>query len=752
MTSTNSSVQALLVEKVLASSGASAEDVAKTLLIQTVLKAKGVPADVIAAALNKIIKNAGNQNELISAIESSLKSNDISIDEINKVLAMSKALDGGKIRGMKDLQQILDETPTDSIDGLELTLQKIFESGALSPESMAQSVMFQKALKASGLDPNEAAKGILLQRSMIDSGMPAHEVAQAMSLSMTMDSANEQSIKELKEALRECLGRNLSAEDIDIVAAFKEAIEKGEIPKEAINLMKKAMKQRRGSVDNVCETLMSSLAASGESQDSIAKAMVKALQATGATPEEIARTMQQAMAKMGASQEEICKAMAAAMAASGASAEEIAAALKENFAKAMAADPAAAADIARAMAVALAGAGASAEDIAKTMQEALAASVSGPGGGATSPEDLLEIAQTVARVMAEAGASPEEIQLAMRNAIANASSGALDDPELMAELTKTMAKAMADAGASGEEIARAMQEALALSGQSDEEIAQTLLEAMAASGASPETIAKTMQAALSKAGLSKEEIQKRVIEAMVESGASAEDIAKTIVQQSLLDAIGGNPDDMSKELLAELRSGRDITSKTILDVLERGGIDPETAAKVVMFQKSLAAICDNPEDIVKAILLQKSWLNGYGNTPENIVKVLEDIMAEAGGDEVQKSLIELIINKMGSTDMSCDDVMKAILFDRAFDTHGATVNNIRDLFNKAYKNKSLDNKDLSKAMQDLLCNNGATADSIIRTALLQKLLTALGLSPDDVAKMFGLQKSMYDSGASPQVN
>ena len=341
--------------------------------------------------------------------------------------------------------------------------------------------------------------------------------------------------------------------------------------------------------------------------------------------------------------------------------------------------------------------------------------------------------------------------MAMRNAIANASAGALDDPELMAELTKTMAKAMADAGASGEEIAKAMQEALALGGKSEEEIAQTLLEAMAASGASPETIAKTMQAALAKSGLSKEEIQKKVIEAMVESGASAEDIAKTIVQQNLLNAIGGNPEDMSRELLAELRSGKDITCKTILDILERGGIDPETAAKVVMFQKSLAAISDNPEDIVKAILLQKSWLNGYGNTPENIVKVLEDIMAEAGGDIVQKNLIELIISKISSTDMSCDDVMKAILFDRAFDTNGASVNNIKDLFNKAYKNKQLDNKDLSAAMQDLLCNNGATADSIIKTALLQKLLTSLGLSPDDVAKMFGLQKSMYDSGASPQV-
>ena len=96
-------------------------------------------------------------------------------------------------------------------------------------------------------------------------------------------------------------------------------MEKGEIPKEAINLMRKAMKQRRGSVDNVAETLMVLLAASGQSKESIAKAMVKALQATGATPEEIAKTMQQAMAKSGATQEEICKAMASAMAASGAS-------------------------------------------------------------------------------------------------------------------------------------------------------------------------------------------------------------------------------------------------------------------------------------------------------------------------------------------------------------------------------------------------------------------------------------------------
>ena len=99
----------LYIEKALAASGASPEDIAKVLLIQSALKAKGVPSDVIAAALNKIIKNSGNQKELLDAITNSFKSDDVSIEEITKVLAMNKALDGGKIGGLKGLQQILAE-------------------------------------------------------------------------------------------------------------------------------------------------------------------------------------------------------------------------------------------------------------------------------------------------------------------------------------------------------------------------------------------------------------------------------------------------------------------------------------------------------------------------------------------------------------------------------------------------------------------------------------------------------------------
>ena len=58
-------------------------------------------------------------------------------------------------------------------------------------------------------------------------------------------------------------------------SAFQAIEEGAEIPPEAVRLLKKAMKQRRGSVDNVAASLMDTLAASGESQESVARAMVK---------------------------------------------------------------------------------------------------------------------------------------------------------------------------------------------------------------------------------------------------------------------------------------------------------------------------------------------------------------------------------------------------------------------------------------------------------------------------------------------
>ena len=58
-------------------------------------------------------------------------------------------------------------------------------------------------------------------------------------------------------------------------------------------------------------------------------------------------------------------------------------------------------------------------------------------------------------------------------------------------------------------------------------------------------------------GLSPDEIKERVLQSMLEAGATPEAIAKVMVQQELLNVIGKSPEDLSKQLLKQLRSGED---------------------------------------------------------------------------------------------------------------------------------------------------------------------------------------------------
>ena len=54
---------------------------------------------------------------------------------------------------------------------------------------------------------------------------------------------------------------------------------------------------------------------------------------------------------------------------------------------------------------------------------------------------------------------------------------------------------------------------------------------------------------------------------MLESGATPEDIAKVMVEQKLLQAIGTSPDEMSKSILKQLRSGGKMTPESLASVL-----------------------------------------------------------------------------------------------------------------------------------------------------------------------------------------
>ena len=99
----NQYLQALYVEKALAAAaGTNPEDFAKIMLIQSFLVDKGVGPDLLLQALLDLI----DDDEMSSIGDMALKAlrvGNFSIDELQKMLATSKALHGGKIRGMKEI-------------------------------------------------------------------------------------------------------------------------------------------------------------------------------------------------------------------------------------------------------------------------------------------------------------------------------------------------------------------------------------------------------------------------------------------------------------------------------------------------------------------------------------------------------------------------------------------------------------------------------------------------------------------------
>lgn len=431
--------------------------------------------------------------------------------------------------------------------------------------------------------------------------------------------------------------------------------------------------------------------------------------------------------------------------------------LKATFAKAMAANPAAAAEIARSMAEALAASGASAEDIAATLQDALAASLANATCG-EHLDELIDLADTVAKSMAEAGASPQEIAVAMKAAFAAA--GKSDDPFVAEELAISMAKALVAAGASTEDIVKALQESLKATGASKESIAQTLLTAVATSGASAEDIAKTMQTLLADSGikivkykpdncsiflipfilqftgLSEEEIQERVLQAMIEAGATPESIAKVMVHQKLLQVIGKSPEELSKVLLKQLRSGEEITLKDLNSLLSSGGISIEDAGKAVLFQKAMSQFNIGPDDIARGILLQKTMVSN-GTPREEIIETINQVLQESGLD-----LSAIDLETLTSRPATPDDIKKAFQFDKVLEAGGVTLDGLRS--------DTASKQAVSNAVKEMLHCNGATPQGVIGALLLQKIMTSLNIPPDAIAKMVLLEKSLYDSGISPQ--
>ena len=309
-----SSLQVLIAEKAMAKAGASVDLLAKAVQLQKALSEQGVPTELIAEAMSELLIEA--ESLQIPEIKDLLVGG-ITPDDVAKIIALSKSFPTSS-KGMKI------DIPLNGLNSKDSVKDVVKKAFSNDLKKFARSIVAQKAMIASGAPPESVAKVAFLTKSMSENGMSANDIANALTMAMSLSDPNNKEMAQQLEAMifdTICKGGALSMDDINMLMALSEAMENAEglVPPEAVRLFKKAMKQRRGSVDNVAETLMSSLTASGESKENVAKAMIKALKATGASPEEIAKTMYQAMEKAGATPEEMARVLAQALADSGAS-------------------------------------------------------------------------------------------------------------------------------------------------------------------------------------------------------------------------------------------------------------------------------------------------------------------------------------------------------------------------------------------------------------------------------------------------
>ena len=151
---------------------------------------------MIAEALNKILQEDSLNSKLLAeTVEAALKQDSVSTEEIGKFLALPRALDGGKkIRGMKELQQLLEAASIlDTPEAVEEVLRQIFEAGVLTREAVPKTLAFQKAIAAAGASgaAESLAKAVLMQKAMQDGGMAFNDIANALTLAMGLVTPEE---------------------------------------------------------------------------------------------------------------------------------------------------------------------------------------------------------------------------------------------------------------------------------------------------------------------------------------------------------------------------------------------------------------------------------------------------------------------------------------------------------------------------------------------------------------------------------
>merc|ERR1719436_1281617 len=153
------------------------------------------------------------------------------------------------------------------------------------------------------------------------------------------------------------------------------------------------------------------------------------------------------------------------------------------------------------------------------------------------------------------------------------------------------------------------------------------------------------------------------------------------------------------------------------NAMKVAGISKEDVAKALLVQKTLAASGITPEIMAQVVMFQKA-LAASGISPAEIAEIFNRAIAEGMSEEAVTHLIKSALEKKGC---GKDEIEKIIQLQKSL-------------------NGGLGSADkLNGNIADMLTSGKVDASLLQKAILMQKILAASGLAPEDLAKTFLLQ-------------
>ena len=730
-----------------------------------------------------------------------------SIEEVSKTLAHSSVLDMVGDTPDAVARSLLGAMRSCEDVTIEV-LAKALGRGGVDLESAQKALLFQKALGACGADPEDVARVLLLQKALVAGGVPPSVAAKLMK---EITAGGKMTEAEAEAMLREMAEGDLNYDDVMKGLKLDQTLSgpKG-VDMELVQEVMKSLGKNpsKEALSEAAKKLAASFGVNPKAAASAA-ALQKVMAELGVEAGDVSKILavQKKMYESGASPQDIALALQAAFDSSdedgdgdsvdGGLPEESKKrrdAMMEALTAAVVNSTLSAADIAAAsdLAGAAATQGIPAEVVKsvammqKTIESALrspersakeAAAKIRAGGGSEG-----EVAGAIKDLLRENDLSSEALAEGVLMQKALHALGV--KPEDFAAVLK-LQQGLIDAGKSKVDVAQVLETLASKKGANLKQMADSLLSALESGGGrlkeeDMQAFSDIVSAALDPAGNANDEVMARlrkglagaktragmveaIEKAMAELGVTHDSVAKTLLVQKMMSDAGAkcSPQDLAKlcriqKSLAEAGVPPGAVPRAISAILEEEKVAP-TAEKA---RSRLKEVSRSGKLEVKGGMLDFASKFGDALEPggehsdEDVRKVLEAGAEAAGltGDDLARAM--LVQKTLAATGVSPEALSQLMLLQKTLAASGKNPEEIAQFLSDAV-GKGLSEDEVAAIMGNALSNPNLTEDDVKKMMRLQESLQkgfvqASGVSPEKLNEVLKLQSVLEKSGASPE--